>query len=82
VGGKALGPEEEPDDAEVEAELAKRYVGEVPYRDVVPQPDQEVMSPAEKDDLLQSVSGDDDLRQEWEREVDASETVSGGNGLQ
>jgi hypothetical protein len=82
VTGKALGPGEEPDDAEIEAELDKRQVGEVPYKDVVPQPDQEEMSDAEKDDLRRSVSGDTDLRKEWEREVEAPETVPGGKGLQ
>src|SRR5207253_1056371 len=80
--GKALGPGLEPDSAEIEEELDKRQVGEVPYNNVVPQPDQEEMSDSEKDDLLQAVSGDRELRQEWEREVEAPETVPGGKGLQ
>jgi len=80
--GKALGPGEEPDDAEVEEELAKRQVGKVPYKDVVPRPEQEEMSAAERADLVQSVSGDNELRQEWEQEVEAPETAPGGKGLQ
>jgi hypothetical protein len=80
--GKALGPGEEPDDAEVEAELAKREVGEVPYKKVVPQPEQEEMSEAEKDDLRKSLSGDEDLRKEWEREVETPDTAPGGKSLQ
>jgi hypothetical protein len=54
----------------------------VPYKGVVPQPYQEVMTEAEKDDLTRSVSGDADLRQEWEREVETPETVAEGKGLQ
>jgi hypothetical protein len=71
-----------PNDAEVEAELAKRYVGGIPYEGTKPQPDQEEMSDEEKDALLRSVAGDDDLRKEWEREVEAPESLPGGKELQ
>ena len=79
--GKSLGPGNEPDDAEIEEQLAKRQMGDVPYKDVMPQPDDEEMSDKERDDLLKSVADDEDLRKEWELEVEAPEAVSGGKGL-
>jgi hypothetical protein len=79
--GKALGPGEEPDDAQVEAELKKRDKGQIPYRDVHPKPDQEEMSNDEADDLTQSIQGDIELKAQWALEVKAP-NVPGGKSLQ
>jgi hypothetical protein len=79
--GKSLGPGNEPDDAQIEEQLAKRQVGEVPYKDVTPQPDNEEMSDKERDALLKSVTSDEELRKAWELEVEAPEAVPGGKGL-
>jgi len=79
--GKAVGPGEEPDDAEVEAELKKRDKGEIPYRDVHPDPDQEEMSNAEEDDLTRSIQGDSELKAEWAIEVKAPAPPPGEKSL-
>jgi len=79
--GRALGPGEEPDDAEIEEELKKRNVGEIPYDDVHPEPDQEEMSKAEEGDLAASIQGDEELKDQWVLEVKAPEAPPGGKAL-
>ena len=82
IGGKALGPGEEPDDAQIEAELDKRQVQQVPYEGIVPQPGQPDLTQAEKDELASAVQADAELREEWESELAAPQPVPGGKGLQ
>jgi hypothetical protein len=81
-GKKAPGMPTAPDDADVEAELAKRYAGGIPFKGVDLKPAQEEMPADEKDYLLWSVSGDNDLRKAWDQEVNAPETLPGGKELQ
>jgi hypothetical protein len=82
IEGKALGPGEEPDDEEVEEELKKRDQGQIPYRNVHPQPAQEEMSNSEEDDLIQSIQGDSELKAQWALEVKTPASPPGGKSLQ
>jgi hypothetical protein len=79
--GKAVGTRDEPDNAQVQAELAKRNVGEIPYEHVKPDPDRADMSGAEQKDFLDSLQNDQRLQQDWEEEVEQPGAPSGAKSL-
>lgn len=83
-GGKSFLPGQEPDNAEIEAELAKRRVGQIPYENVTPEPDQDEMPASEQGDLIEAVASDADLVKEWETAVEAGpeDPAARGKGLQ